>query len=317
MTLRELRYLVAVADHGHFGRAAAACHVSQPTLSTQLKKLEDYLGGPLLERGGRGVELTLLGRQTLAHARRILQEAEQLVAGARTHQAPLCGPLKLGIIPTLSPYFLPWLLPAMRARYAELRPVVHEDLTQVLLERLRDRQIEAAIVALPLETAEFETAALFDEPFWLACPRTHALAARRRIDIHELQDEPLLLLTDGHCLRGQALEVCGRPQTASFGDFRATSLETLCQLVAGGLGCTLLPALAVPQQQNAIAIRPLAAPRASRRIGLVWRRHCPRGAEFRLLAQLVAVQPPRGTRRVAAQGRPRRAVAAEIPAEAL
>ncbi|MGH8443796.1 MAG: LysR substrate-binding domain-containing protein [Solimonas sp.] len=302
MTLRELRYLVAIADHGHFGRAAAACHVSQPTLSTQLKKLEDYLGAPLIERGGKSAQLTALGRQAVPRARAILREAEQLIASTRARAAPLAGPLNVGIIPTLSPYFLPWLLPMARSRFPELQPIVHEDLTPHLVERLRNHQIEAAVLALPLDTEEFDSAPLFDEPFWLACPHDHRFAAMPRVAVEELHDEHLLLLTDGHCLRGQALAVCGlhhATPTAPFGDFRATSLETLSQLVASGLGCTLLPALAMAAAtaQPGLVIRPLATP-ASRRIGLVWRRQCPRRPEFELLAHTIASQPPKGTKRI-------------------
>ncbi|MFT4045137.1 MAG: LysR substrate-binding domain-containing protein [Solimonas sp.] len=301
MTLRELRYLVAVADHGHFGRAAAACHVSQPTLSTQLRKLEAYLGAPLIERGGRNVQLTALGEQAVLRARAIVREAEQLIATTRARAAPLAGPLNIGIITTLSPYFLPWLLPMARARFAALQLVVREDLTPHLIECLRAHRIEAAMLALPLDSDEFDSRPLFDEPFWLACPRNHRFAALPRVPAEALHDERLLLLTDGHCLRGQALAVCGLHHAvpaAPFGDFRATSLETLSQLVASGLGCTLLPALATgAAAQSGLAIRPLATP-AARRIGLVWRRHCPRRVEFELLAKAIAEQPPKGTRRV-------------------
>ncbi|MDB5973105.1 MAG: transcriptional regulator [Hydrocarboniphaga sp.] len=322
MTLRELRYLVAIADHGHFGRAAEACHVSQPTLSTQLKKLEAYLGVALVERGSRAALLTERGRQVVPRARLILREAEQLIASTRACAGPLAGALQLGIIPTLSPYFLPWLLPAARKRFPELQPIVHEDFTHMLLERLRTHRIDLAIMALPLEFEEFETEPLFDEPFWLACPRGHRLARMTRVPAAELQRENLLLLTDGHCLRGQALAMCGLQsplQDPPQGDFRATSLETLCQLVAEGLGCTLLPALAAlaPAATSfRFAVRPLAAPQASRRIGLVWRRHCPRRAEFMLLAQMVQAQPPRGTQRiggsVGASGKRRREAAPEL-----
>lgn len=317
MTLRELRYLVAIADHGHFGRAAAACHVSQPTLSTQLKKLETYLGAALVERGGKSAQLTPLGQQAVAHARAILREADQLIATTRACAEPLAGPLHIGIIPTLSPYLLPWLLPTLHARFNALQPIVHEDLTAHLLQRLRGHEIEAAIVALPLENEEFDSLPLFDEPFWLACPRTHRLAALRRVPMEVLREEHLLLLTDGHCLRGQALAVCGLQHAAPHaphGDFRATSLETLSQLVASGLGCTLLPALATASAAQAgIAIRPLATP-ASRRLGLVWRRQCPRRAEFELLARVIAAQPPPGTGRVR---EPRRRLERSVDARAL
>jgi len=212
----------------------------------------------------------------------------------------LVGALRLGVIPTLAPYFLPWLVPLVKGHYQRLQLVVHEDLTQHLVERLRNYEIDAALLALPLDGEDFEALPLFDEPFWLACPPGHSLAELETITPADLRGIPLMLLADGHCLRGQALAACGR-----FGDnddvgeviddFRAVSLETICQLVAAGFGCTLLPALAAlpPQRpEPSFVIRPLQSPNDSRRVGLVWRRGYPKAQELALLGDLIIDNPP-------------------------
>jgi LysR family hydrogen peroxide-inducible transcriptional activator len=287
MTLSELRYIVALADHGHFGRAADACHVSQPTLSTQLRKLEEFLGVILFERTNKALHVTPVGEQIVAKARRMLAEAESIVELAQQKTGPLTGPLNLGVIPTLSPYLLPWLWPALKKAWPDLRLIVHEDLTNHLLERLKAHRIDAALLALPIEDEELEALALFDEPFFLACPPGHPLARLKRVRQADLRKEHLLLLTDGHCLRDQALAVCGfaaAPPEEEGTDFRASSLETIRQMVAAGMGCTLLPAMALGRGQDRhLAVRPLAD-KASRRIGLVWRKTYPKAADLELLA---------------------------------
>ena len=305
MTLRELRYLVALADRGHFGRAAEECCVSQPTLSTQLKKLEGYLGVTLIERNARAFAFTPIGEDIAAQARRVVRQVDDLISTARTASGPLVGPLRLGVIPTLAPYFLPWLVPLVKGRYQRLQLVVHEDLTQHLVERLRNYEIDAALLALPLAGEDFEELPLFDEPFWLACPPGHSLADSKTITQGDLRGVPLLLLADGHCLRGQALAACGRfgdeDVDEVIDDFRAVSLETICQLVASGFGCTLLPALAAlpPQRpQPSFVIRPLQSANDSRRVGLVWRRGYPKARELALLGDLIIDNPPTGTRSV-------------------
>jgi LysR family hydrogen peroxide-inducible transcriptional activator len=306
MTIRELRYLVALANRAHFGRAAEDCHVSQPTLSNQIRKLEEYLGITLIERNAKSFALTAMGQEVVEKAQRIVAQVDTLLSSVRTPRGPLTGPLNLGVIPSLAPYFLPWLLPLTKGRYAGLQLVVHEDLTRHLLERLRNYQIDAALLALPLEGEDFEEFALFDEPFWFACPAGHPLAGLKAVTEVDLRDEPMLLLADGHCLRGQALAACGRVAAEEEGidDFRAASLETICQLVAAGFGCTLLPALAAhPPQgpQPSIVIRPLRSLTASRRIGLVWRRGYPKARDLALLGDLVRNNPPTGTRSVATE----------------
>ena len=289
MNLRDLRYLVAVADHAHFGRAAAACNISQPTLSTQLKKLEDYLGTTLFERTNKKVEITPVGAAVVARARNALAEVDTILDLTRSRAEPLTGPLRLGVIPTLGPYLLPWLVPRLAEAFPRLELVIHEDLTGPILDRLKLHRIDAALVALPLDDgADMESQPLFDEPFWFACAPGHRLAGAATIGESDLDSDELLVLTDGHCLRDQALAICRRaPSRGSTADFRATSLETIRQMVAAGMGTTLFPALAVgPGAVAGIVVKPLARP-ASRRIGLVWRPSYPRAADFRALAGTV------------------------------
>jgi LysR family transcriptional regulator, hydrogen peroxide-inducible genes activator len=303
MTLRELRYLIALADRAHFGRAAEDCHISQPTLSTQIRKLEDFLGVALIERNTKSVSLTPIGEEVVRSARQIVAQADALMAATKVPRGPLEGRLSIGIIPTLGPYFLPLFIPLTKASYPGLQLSVHEDLTQHLLERLRSYQIDAALLALPLEEHDLEQVPLFDEPFWFACSPQHPLAEAEYVSEEDLKDETVLLLADGHCLRGQALAACGRQSEPEEGmdDFRAVSLETICQLVAAGQGCTLLPALAAQRwrsEKSQLAVRPMRSRNDNRRIGLVWRRGYPRGQELKLLAKLLRENNPEGTRPV-------------------
>jgi LysR family transcriptional regulator, hydrogen peroxide-inducible genes activator len=301
MTISELRYLVALANRAHFGRAAEDCHVSQPTLSTQIRKLEEYLGATLIERSARAFSLTAVGQEVVERARKIVTQVDALLASTRTPHGPLTGPLSLGVIPSLAPYLLPRLLPLVKSHYEGLHLVVHEDLTAHLIERLRGYRTDAALLALPVEGEDLEAIPLFDEPFWFACPPRHPLASLKAVTEADLREEPLLLLADGHCLRGQALAACGRTAADEdrVDDFRAASLETICHLVAAGFGCTLLPALAARATQSSeppFAILPLQSRNASRRIGLVWRRGFPKAQELALLAKLIRDNPPSGTR---------------------
>jgi LysR family transcriptional regulator, hydrogen peroxide-inducible genes activator len=181
LTLRELRYLVALADRAHFGRAAEDCHVSQPTMSTQIRKLEEYLGATLIERNTKSISLTPLGQEVVEQARQIVSRVDALLVSARTPREPLAGPLHLGLIPTLAPYFLPWFIPQVKFRYPRLQLVVHEDQTRHLLECLRSHQIDAALLALPVDGDDLENLPLFDEPFWFACPLQHSLARRKAV----------------------------------------------------------------------------------------------------------------------------------------
>jgi len=297
MTLRELTYLVALADHSHFGRAAEACHVSQPTLSTQLKKLEDFLGVTLFERTNKSVQITAIGAEIVGRARRLLGDAEQIIDVAKRQSAPLTGPLNIGVIPTLSPYMLPWLLPNLKQAYPDLRPVVVEDLTDNLLALLHQHKIDVAALALPIDDPVLSEIPLFDEPFWVACPPKHPLARAAAISLKTLRSEQILYLADGHCLRDQALAICKKlPEENESGgaDFRAASLETLRQMVAAGFGFTLLPALAAARDQapNAeIVARPFAGA-ASRRIGLVYRTSFSKPGDLACLAKVVTDNLP-------------------------
>jgi LysR family hydrogen peroxide-inducible transcriptional activator len=309
---RDLRYLVAVAERAHFGRAAHDCNVSQPTLSTQIRKLEEYLGATLIERNAKSVSLTPAGHEVVNRARHILAEVDGLLAAARVSHGPLTGALNLGIIPTLAPYFLPWFIPLTKLRYPKLQLVVYEDLTSRLLEQLRAYQIDAALLALPLQMEDMEQLALFDEPFWFACPPHHPRARAKSVSEADLRDERLLLLAEGHCLRGQALAVCGGHGDVDKGldDFSAVSLETIIQLVSTGIGCTLLPAMATIRPhlpQVAFQVVPVDSEHASRRIGLVWRHGFPKADDLTRLGNLIREQPPRGTRSVSDEESKRRA----------
>ena len=298
MTLQDLRYLVALVDHGHFGRAAEACHVTQPTLSTQIKKLEDQLGVILLERTNKSARVTAAGEDVVARARQILLDVEAIMEVGRRIARPLSGAFSLGVIPTLGPYLLPWLVPALKTDHPELRLAIREDLTAHLLERLVSHRLDAALVALPIANDHVECLPLFDEPFWFAEPRAagHEAANGDVMSEHELRGKKLLLLTEGHCLRDQALAICGTSDREADGDFRATSLETIRQMVATGMGSTLLPAMAWNDILSpAVTARPLEGG-VGRRIGLVWRRSYPRVPDLHLLAETLRRHLPRGVR---------------------
>lgn len=298
MTLRELRYLVALADCRHFGRAADSCHVTQPTLSAQLRKLEAYLGQTLIDRNARQPTLTPVGEQIVDRARRLLAEADDILRLTRLPREPFEGVLNIGIIPTLAPYFLPELLKKLRARYPKLQLIVQEDFTAHLVAKLKDGLLDAALLALPTPVADlgYVERPLFDEPFWLVCPAGHPVEQQETVETEALAELKMLLLTDGHCMKGQALAICRTGDAAADeADFRATSLETLRQLVGAGLGCTLLPALATAQlPPNQLVVRPLRE-RESRRIGLVWPTAHRRREELSLMADVLAEDVPEGT----------------------
>jgi len=298
MTLQDLRYLVALAEHGHFGRAATACNVSQSTLSTQIKNLELQLGVKLFERTTKSVSVTAVGREIAGRARQVLEEVEAIMSVAHTISGPLSGAFSLGVIPTLGPYVLPWLIPALKKEYPELRLALREDLTAPLLERLGSHRLDAALMALPVPDARLETLALFDEPFWFAEPKGRKPAAAAIMREDELHGQRLLLLTEGHCLRDQALAICRTAESEAEGDFRATSLETILQMVATGLGSTLLPAMACSEARTrSVTTRPLEEG-VGRRIGLVWRRSYPRPRDIHLLAETLRDHLPEGVHRV-------------------
>ena len=275
MNLRDLKYLLALADHKHFGRAAAACFVSQPTLSTQIRKLEDELGVSLVERAPRKVMLTPAGRDAADRARRIVAEVEQMKEAARRSQDPEAGTVRLGIFPTLGPYLLPHVIPRIRERFPNLELLLVEEKSDVLLSRLHEGKLDAALLALPVHDDQLHSEFLFEEPFLLAVPENHPLAKLDSLSLGELSNHKLLLLEDGHCLREQALEVCRLSGANEKSEFRATSLETLRQMVAANVGITLLPMLAikppVARSQN-IHLLGFSDSHPSRQIAMLWRR---------------------------------------------
>lgn len=275
MNLRDLNYLIALADLRHFGKAAEACFVSQPTLSTQIRKLEDELGVTLIERAPRKVMLTRAGQDAVQRARRIVAEVQELKDAARRSRDPESGSLRLGVFPTLGPYLLPHVVPPLRESFPQLELLLVEEKSDVLLQRLRDGKLDAALLALPLHDEQLHAQFLFEEPFLFAAPSGHPLARQRRMAVDALGSETLLLLEDGHCLRDQALDVCRLTGAQEKSGFRATSLETLRQMVAAGVGVTLLPALSVHSpilQSPTIQLIPFQSPAPSRRIALVWRK---------------------------------------------
>ncbi|MEZ4278815.1 MAG: LysR substrate-binding domain-containing protein [Myxococcota bacterium] len=297
-TLTELRYAVAIGETLHFGRAAAACHVSQPTLSAGLRKLEEILGVQIFERSSKQVRPTREGERILARARAVLEEARQLVDQAVGAQGPLVGPIRVGVIPTLAPYLLPWLIPALAKRLPDLEPIVQEGMTHQILDRLREYALDAIVLARPFEESGLVVHPLFHEPFLLLCPADHALAKRKRVAQQALESERVLLLTEGHCLRDQALEICRTQRSrgpSPEGDYRATSLETIRQMVIAGLGLTLMPAMALTDEdfrRKSTAVRPFASPAPGREIVLAHRRGSPRSEGFAHLAQLVRAELP-------------------------
>lgn len=290
MNLRDLAYLVAAAETEHFGQAAARCHVSQPTLSGQIRKLEDTLGVALFERSHRTVVLTDVGRDISIHARGILDQVRQLQAVAQSRQNPLAGDIRIGIIPTLCAYLLPHLIQPLRDRYPDLQPSFFEEPTDVLLQRLRTHQIDAAVLATEHGDDDLNSSDLFDEPLLLALAPEHPLAAERAVAASALPEVPILTLADGHCLAQRVRDVLNTtsdaPQPVS--DFRATSLETVLQLVAAGHGATLVPALAMlhaGRDNSRLAFRPLQSEAlAYRRIRIVQRRSSSRSGALQAVA---------------------------------
>ncbi|HEX9206604.1 MAG TPA: LysR substrate-binding domain-containing protein [Steroidobacteraceae bacterium] len=290
MNLRDLRYLVALADERHFGKAAERCYVSQPTLSAQVRKLEEYLGVPLVERQPKRVALTPTGEKIVQRARVLLQEADAIVELAKSDRDPLAGPLKLALIPTVGPYLLPHVVGRLRKDLPRLKLMLYEYQTEPLLERLRAGEIDVGILALPVPLDGLDSTELYDEPFTLAVPASHPLADQERVKVDDLRNETVLLLEDGHCLRDQALEVCGRFSVNEAQDYRATSLETLRQMVAAGHGVTLLPELAAETPvgtARGLRIKHFTRPAPGRTIGAVWRRSTTRTRAIEAIATTI------------------------------
>jgi LysR family hydrogen peroxide-inducible transcriptional activator len=302
VNLRDFKYVVAVAETHHFGKAAERCFVSQPTLSGQIKKLEEELGVVIFERTKRSVEVTPIGEEIIVLARQLMEQADAIEQVARAHSDPLAGPLRIGALPTLSPYLIPMILLPLKKQYPQLKLVLSEEVTDSLIRRLRSHELDAALVATPVDEHDLTVLPLFDEPFWLAHPRKHPLYYQDEISQEDLKDLDVLLLSDGHCLARQAMAVFGledRPVRGEMGDLRAASLETLLQLVGAGFGCTLVPALAVRgpwMTDSGIIARPLKFANAFRRVSLVFRNSFPRRHALDAFCQVILQHLPNTVR---------------------
>jgi len=282
MTLTELRYIIAVARERHFGRAAETCFVSQPTLSVAVKKLEEELGLTLFERGPGEVTVTPPGQKIVEQAQRVLEEAARVREIAAAGRDPLVGPLRLGAIYTIGPYLLPKLVPVMRRNAPQMPLLIQENFTHNLSGSLKSGEVDVILIALPFEEPGIATRAVYDEPFLVAVPKGHAWQERKRISSDELARESLLLLGEGHCFRDQVLDIChvvrSRDRSSLAKTVEGGSLETIRQMVASGVGVTVLPSTAVGASGSADLIRvlPFARPAPTRRVGLAWRRSFPR-----------------------------------------
>jgi LysR family hydrogen peroxide-inducible transcriptional activator len=288
ITLRQLRYLAALARHRHFGRAAEDCAVSQPALSMQVRELEREIGAELVERRPGDIALTDTGREVAQRAEQILTATRDLVDFAR-HRDVLSGPLRLGIIPTLAPYILPRLLPRLQATYPQLRLEVRETQTKMLLAELVSGALDTVMLALPVDGADIVAVQLFDDPFLLAVPAGDKLPARGRVGIEDVDQRRLILLEEGHCLRDQALTFCATKRRDAPAGLGATSLATVMQMVANGYGVTLLPEVAIDAEVRDSRVRLLrfCEPEPVRSIGLAWRRTSPRKQDFEALGQII------------------------------
>ena len=289
LSIRQLQYVVAIADTLGFHRAAARCGVSQPTLSSQVQKLEEVLGVRIFERDRRKVLVTSVGEAVVAHARKVLVELDDLLAAVAEAKDPFTGTFRVGVIPTVAPYLLPFVMPAVAARWPRLRLALVEEKTPDLLAALRAGTLDAGLLALVDGMEDLEHATVVEDPFVAAVPRTHALAKKKSVALDDLEDEPVLLLEDGHCLRTQALALCQRAGATETA-LRATSLATLVQMVSAGNGVTLLPSIAVDveNRRGQLAIRPLAGRAHGRTLCLAWRKAAPLGSALRELAKVMA-----------------------------
>jgi LysR family transcriptional regulator, hydrogen peroxide-inducible genes activator len=298
VSLKQLRYFDAVARSGHFGAAADQCGVTQPALSMQIQELEKTLGAQLLERGRKGVTLTAGGRAIAQRAARVLADVRDLADYARRQGGAMSGPLHFGVIPSVAPYLLPPLLPRIRAKYPDLDLHLRETQTQTLVRELLDGQLDLLLLALPVEHANIETLPLFEDRFLLALPRSRPMPPHVRATPDLLRQGRLLLLEEGHCLRDQALAVCGLRQVDHIDTFGASSLSTLVQLVANGLGMTLLPELSLDleRKHGGIRLMRFADPEPRRIVGFAWRASSPRKEDFVALGRLITAAASKRTR---------------------
>jgi len=289
-SLKQLRYLCAVAEHRHFSKAAEACHVTQSTLSAGVQELESQLGVVLFERNKKQVLITPLGERLISHARNILGDVEDFVRVARSHEEALSGDIRLGVIPTVGPFILPEILKNLRSKYSRLKLYLKEDLTSRLTDKLQQGQLDLVLMAFPYAMPEMETQLLFDDEFQLLLPPEHRLEKLSSIRQKHLQGERLLLLEEGHCLRDHALEACKLDNSQMDLVYEGTSLHTLVQMVANGLGITLLPEIAVQANiigDTGLQLRRFKDETVRRQIGLAWRKSDPRKADYLLLAEFI------------------------------
>ncbi|MGM0593609.1 MAG: DNA-binding transcriptional regulator OxyR [Pseudomonadota bacterium] len=291
INLRDLEYLVAVEEERHFHRAAERCFVSQPTLSGQLKKLEERLGVQLVERSTRQVVMTDVGRAVTNQARRVLAAARGIEDIAQTFHDPMAGELQVGLIPTVAPYLLPQIMPALKKPFPNLKLWLHEQQTAVLVERLRNAELDLLILALPVaEASDFAGVELFREPFWLALPKGDPLTRQRQANLSDINARELMLLEEGHCMREHALDVCLTAGASEYAAFHATSLETLRHMVGEGMGITLMPQLSLPRRltkSDSVQYRPFPDPPPSRRIGMLYRKGSYREETFLAIAETI------------------------------
>ena len=312
-TIKQLQYLVALRQHGHFGKAAEACFVTQSTLSAGLRELETLLNVTLVERTRRVVRFTALGEKIADKAIRILRETEELAEMARAEGQPLHGELRMGVIPTIAPFLLPAMLPRLRKEWPSLKLYLREETSQAACEALHRGQLDCVLLALPYACGEIDSAPLFDDPLYIAFPHGEAPAGAK-VDVKTIDENRMLLLEDGHCLKDHALAACNRPELRAHAAMMGTSLHTLVQMVDNGLGLTFIPSMAIEAgilEGTDVDAKPLGSDHGYRRIALIWRRSSPRESEFQLLAGTL--------RRIVTDLRPKMQVLglAERPAPAL
>lgn len=296
-SIKQLKYLVAVAEYRHFSKAAAACFVTQSTLSTAIRELEQQLGVVVFERNRKSVLITPVGEKLLAQAQAILGEVEDFVSLARAEEGSLTGEIRLGVIPTIGPFLLPKMLAELRQTYGKLRLYLKEEISARLATLLRQGRLDVLILAFPYPLRDMETATLFEDKFLLCMPSGHPLEGQKSVRQRQLHGEDLLLLEEGHCLRDHALEACELQSAGANPVYQGTSLHTLVQMVAGGLGLTLLPAMAVAGDvlgDTNLPLRRFNSEHVSRHIGMAWRKSDPRRDEYRILAEFIAARcaPP-------------------------
>jgi LysR family hydrogen peroxide-inducible transcriptional activator len=289
-SIRQLEYFVAVAKHLNFREAAASCHVTQPALSTQLQQLEALLGVQLFERDTRRVVATAAGISLAKEAHTVLDAMDRLLDMARASGKPLTGRLRLGAIPTVAPYLLPLVVQAVREAFPELVLLLTEDQTDRLVAQLHGGDLDVLLLALDVDLLGATERQLFSDPFVLACPKDHPLASKEVLSEPDLEGQTVLLLEDGHCLRSHALPICKASDMVEYADFRATSLGTLLQMVSSGIGITLIPEMAIGQEEQRnpdVVFRPFDEGGPSRRIGLAWRKSSARSGEFESLGEMI------------------------------